>query len=350
MTTWRLHSKDLKRYPHFDKPLAIKEVEELVSDPKRVAANSFFPLLQYTKKWQPFREKGGKPTPKTRPIRYAARRDSYIYSYYRHLLSTGYEAELSRLGISHCPIAYRRIPSGDGSRGGKCNIHFAKDAFDRIRQLGDCCVIALDISSFFESLDHEMLKAMWCRMIGKERLPDDHFAVFKSITQYAYVDRKKAYERLGYFGTKRFTSKGKPIEGYLVKYDQIPTQLCPTDIFRSAILGKGTGASSLLVKNDKAWGIPQGTPISDILANIYMIDFDKKLDEMSNGANGFYYRYSDDIIIIAPISPRDALDFKEKVVAEIGKYGKELKIKESKSAIVEYKRQSGGQGARNLWS
>ena len=48
-------------------------------------------------------------------------------------------------------------------------------------------------------------------------------------------------------------------------------------------------------------GIPQGSPISGVLANIYMMEFDlamKHLIEEEN--NGLYMRYSDDIIIVLP--------------------------------------------------
>lgn len=48
-------------------------------------------------------------------------------------------------------------------------------------------------------------------------------------------------------------------------------------------------------------GIPQGSPISGVLANIYMMEFDlamKKLIEEEY--NGLYMRYSDDIIIVLP--------------------------------------------------
>lgn len=52
-------------------------------------------------------------------------------------------------------------------------------------------------------------------------------------------------------------------------------------------------------KSDKK-GIPQGTPISATLANIYMLDFDARIyDEVSNPSkNAYYQRYSDDIIIV----------------------------------------------------
>ncbi len=48
-------------------------------------------------------------------------------------------------------------------------------------------------------------------------------------------------------------------------------------------------------------GIPQGSPISAILSNIYMIDFDVKMKEFISKVNGKYYRYCDDILCIAPI-------------------------------------------------
>ena len=114
MTGWQLKPSDLKRYPHFDQVLKPDEIVALVTDRIRVARNTFFPLLRYTKRWQPFRGKPGstkpRPKPKDRPIRYAARRDAYIFAYYRHILSELYEAELDRLQISHCPVAYRHIP------------------------------------------------------------------------------------------------------------------------------------------------------------------------------------------------------------------------------------------------
>lgn len=53
-------------------------------------------------------------------------------------------------------------------------------------------------------------------------------------------------------------------------------------------------------KNDvgEQIGIPQGLPISAVLANLYLIDFDKSIIEKLVKAEGcFYRRYSDDIII-----------------------------------------------------
>lgn len=337
---WKLKASDLKRYPHFDQVLKPAEIIALVTDPLRVAQNTFFPLLRYTKGWQPFRpdEESGKPRPKPkdRPIRYAARRDAYIFAYYRHLLSIPYEAELARLGISHCPVAYRRIPTQGDARRGKCNIQFAREAFDRIRGHGDCCAIAVDISSYFESLDHERLRALWCRLLGVDRLPKDHFAVFKNITRYRVVERVEAYKRLGFYGVKSATRNGKPINGYLVPYSDVPTQLCSPHIFRQKILGENGEYESLVLPNAKAHGIPQGAPISDLLANLYLIDFDVEMNALASSFGGSYVRYSDDILLILPIAVNQAERVMADLPARIRAYGDELIIKPSKSSLVQY--------------
>lgn len=345
LADWQLKKSDLKRYPHFDQVLKPAEIIALVTDPHRVAKNSFFPFLRYTKKWQPFRDDrgGGKPKPKDRPIRYAARRDAYIFAYYRHLLSGPYEAELHRLGISHCPVAYRRILTEGDARRGKCNIQFAREAFDRIRHLGDCCAIAVDISSYFESIDHERLKALWCRLLGVERLAPDHFAVFKNITKYRVVDRMGVYTRLGFYGVKSWTKSGHPINGYLIPYKDVPTQLCSPHDFRQKILGEDGEGLSLVKPNDKLHGIPQGAPISDLLANLYLIDFDVEMNALATGFGGSYVRYSDDILLILPIGVDQARAIMDTLPSRIRAYGDELLIKPDKSSLVRYTRTGGGE-------
>ncbi|GAA6771094.1 reverse transcriptase domain-containing protein [Flavobacterium sp. CGRL2] len=67
-----------------------------------------------------------------------------------------------------------------------------------------------------------------------------------------------------------------------------------------------------LVKT-KDFGIPQGSPISAILANIYMLDFDFEINEHIKGINGIYKRYSDDMVVICP------LDKKQEVISLFNK-------------------------------
>ena len=139
---YELSSQDLKHYPHFDAPLPVREIKSLVSNSSRVAENTFFPFILFHEEWQPYRTSvTGRPDKKSRPIRYAARRDAYIFAHYRRILSEHYEARLDEMGISNCSIAYRQVSKATG-RGGKCNIDFAKDAFDEIERLGDCVAVA----------------------------------------------------------------------------------------------------------------------------------------------------------------------------------------------------------------
>lgn len=341
MTEWHPSKRDLKRYPHFDKFLPPTEIEAIVKDPKRVRSNAFFPFIQYIKSWQPFRSGNAPRKKKERPIRYASRRDACIFAYYRHVLSERYEALLSDLKISNCVIAYRKIPvGGDGGRG-KCNIHFAKDAFDSVITLGDCCAVALDISSYFENIDHERLKHVWCRLLQVDELPPDHAHVFRNITRYAVVDRDEVYERLGYFG---FTSDGS--KGYLRPFNEMPMQLCTPKEFRDKVCGGLPTFPSLIEVNENSYGIPQGAPISDLLANAYLIDFDAKVAAFVCKRGGFYFRYSDDILMIVPGDEEEGQAAKNYAMELIEQFGDHLIIKSSKSSVVAFNQEAEGQSFR----
>lgn len=343
----KFSSRDVKHYPHFDQHMKLKEVEELVTDPVRVAAHKFYPFLLYHESWQPFRtkvkngEKVKKPDKKPRPIRYAARKDAYILTYYRRLLSEKYEEELLRREVSFCPIAYRKIRKLDG--GGKCNIDFAKDAFDEIERQGNCVAVALDIKSYFEKLDHDRIKSVWCSLLGVERLPPDHYRVFKAVTNYRVVDQKDVYRRLGIIETVMVN--GYPRERYTLKYEDMPTQLCTPKVFREKICPKG---NSLIRGNvddngiDLDHGIPQGAPISDLIANFYLLDFDVALNAFAHERGGRYMRYSDDILLIFPGGTSEANSAIDYVTEEISKYGRQLQIKPEKTCVVCFNRTTAG--------
>ncbi|MDJ0685414.1 MAG: hypothetical protein QNJ84_11985 [Alphaproteobacteria bacterium] len=302
-------AKDLKHYPHFDRRLSIKEAEELVSDPERVASNKFYPFFLYHETWQPFRtSKKGRPEPKSRPIRYAARRDAYIFTHYRKILAERYEERLTSLGMEDCPIAYRKIPKASG--GGKCNIDFAKDAFDEIEKQGDCVAIALDIKGYFENLDHSRIKEVWCDLMEVDHLPPDHYAVFKNVTRYHVVDQKDVYRRLGFLETVNVN--GYPRERYTVPFRKMPIQLCSPTEFREKICGGDPNLPSLIRPNADedgnllSHGVPQGAPISDLIANFYLLEFDIAVCQYVNANGGRYMRYSDDILLVVPGSEKEA--------------------------------------------
>ncbi|MCJ8506777.1 reverse transcriptase domain-containing protein [Rhizobium lemnae] len=330
MKAW---TASVRRYPHFDPVISEADAEAVATDPKRVAAHTFYPFLKYDEGWTAYAKKGKKGKRKDRPIRFAARLDSCIFSYYRYLLSKPYEARLSSEALSNSVIAYRRIPKLAGG-GGQSNIDFARSAVEAIQSQGNCCAIALDISSFFETLDHLQLRDVWANLLGVARLPDDHFKVFKAITRYAFVDVKKAYIRLGYYGDK--TDKhGRTRPGYLVSRDKIPVQLCDGKTFREKI-GRSSTQPSIIEVNPHAMGVPQGAPLSDLLANAYLLEFDKHLRDICTKLGGCFFRYSDDILVIAPISANDAIALEKDIRDAITLYGKGLVIKEEKSAIHQF--------------
>ncbi len=321
--------------PHLDAPLTKSEAEKLVSDPRLISQHAFFPFLQRNQQWTKFAEKGKKGAEKKRPIRYASRRDSYIFSHFRSLLSQLYEAELCRLGLQECVLAYRRIPIKDG-RGGKCNIHFAKEAFETIRSLGDCYAVALDIHKFFENLDHERIREIWWRLLsqpldrrGRKRLPDDHFQVFKAVTKFAFIDVSQAYQKLGLIGEK-LTPCGKRKVGYLKSRREFPLQICSPREFREKL-------TETIQQNPDPFGIPQGSPISDLLANLYMIEFDQEMNRTVLARGGRYFRYSDDILIVLPATFADWQDVISLAEDALSRNALRLSIKKEKTQVYRYR-------------
>ncbi len=327
----------IKTYPHFDALLSKAEAEKIVSDPALVSRHPFYPFLQWVQGWSKFAPKGVRPNEKRRKIRYAARRDSYIYSHYRQLLYPLYESELRRLMLEECVLAYRHIPI-PGRKSGKCNIHFASEAFQLIRGLGNCCAIALDIEEFFENLEHCHIKRTWSRLLGqcdpasKYPLPLDHFAVFRAVTQYSWIEKDLAYRELGLIGEAQAAGEQKRIK-YLVSKKAFPTQICTPQVFRQKLADK-------VKSNCNPWGIPQGSPISDLLANLYMIDFDAKLSNAVRSIGGRYFRYSDDILIILPGSDARWDEMLQLVDSSLGSTAPRLRIKGKKTQVYSYRKLS----------
>jgi hypothetical protein len=336
MEAWRVTPQDLKKYPHFDAFISPEKATVYVTNPERVSKHPFYPFMHYKQRWTRFAPKGQPGAVKERPIRYAARLDAYIFSYYRHILSGLYEEQLRRAKLGNSVLSYRHI-SVPGGKGGKSNVHFAADAVRRIQELGECWAIALDISSFFESLDHSILKRLWCRLLGVERLPDDHFQVFKAITQYSVVDKVEVYERLGHFGEKVSARTGNRVKGYLTPHRKIPTHLCDGKEFRAKIAG-GSPGGSIIRKNAELYGIPQGAPMSDLLANLYLLDFDETIAGWVRSFGGAYFRYSDDILVLVPGEESDGRLLAQRIRELIRKFGNQLQIKKEKSSLFCYRR------------
>lgn len=84
------------------------------------------------------------------------------------------------------------------------------------------------------------------------------------------------------------------------------------------------------VKKERILGVPEGLPISNTLANIYMQDIDIKyrnLDYIS------YYRYVDDILIL--VNEDKFYDVKRSICDDINKLGLELNDKEDEGFVTQ---------------
>ena len=143
----------------------------------------------------------------------------------------------------------------------------------------------MDVSGFFDNLDHGILKAAWAKLIAAAALPDDHYAVFKSITKWSHVNRDAAFSEFG-------ISANNPKNGR--------NRICSPEEFRTRIRQKG-----LITRDSDAFGVPQGSPISAVLSNIYMMDFDIEIHALALRNDGAYFRYCDDILLIIPNLTRE---------------------------------------------
>jgi len=329
----------VKRYRHFDSVEAASTLKSYAMDPALVSRHPFYPLISFDKRWTTYAAKGVSGAEKSRTIKYCARIDAAIFSYYRSLLAVRYEQSLHLANLSDNVLAYRKLASPSGK--GKCNIDFALTAFERIRYYENCSVVALDISAFFDNLNHTRIKRLWQSLFGWNELPSDHYQVFKHLTKFAEVDLNDALRALGIKGDVELND-GTFREGFLKHYNDIEPQICYPNDFRSKIAG-GDLIKSYRDRGSPKIGVPQGVPLSDLIANLYMLDFDRKIKKLLERFGGYYARYSDDIVLVAPIE----CDRMARIVNIIDKYlpklAPGLKIKGKKTEFGRFEMISGRQ-------
>lgn len=300
-----------------DVRLKQNELLKKVLNPNYVAKYAFFPLIHSVIKERKYKKTGSGQrahsfinseglkvkTIKMRPLHYATHMDALIFGYYASLLQEKYEEKLKQVdGLSRCIIAYRKIPI-EGSSKNKSTIHFAHEIFEEIKARSidkkGCVVFAFDIKSFFSNLDHTVLKKAWSKLIGVERLSKDHFNVFTATTKFSYIlrDELRKYQRSG--GRKlgfdeKELARIRKISGINAFFES-------PQAFREKVkLGElKIYKYPFRNKEKEPVGIPQGLPISAVLANIYLLNFDLQVFNTLVKNYGCYYRrYSDDIAIV----------------------------------------------------
>lgn len=272
---WLEKNNTIKLYSHFDaKTIKIKPILSEITNPDFIATHSFMPFIHTQLIFNKYSKKGRKE--KIRDLYYSSHYDRCIYQYYAYLLNEAYNKKAEDYGINNIAIAYR-------NNLGKSNIHFAKEAFDFIKQTTNCLIIVGDFEKFFDTLEPKYLKSRICSTLGSQNLPIDYYKIFKSLTFFSYVDLA---DLLSYYKLED-TPKNRAILNH--KKIIMPIQ----------VLRKNKG--SLIKTNDKGFGIPQGSALSAVLSNIYMLEFDKIVKDYMDSINGLYLRYSDDSIFIIPL-------------------------------------------------
>lgn len=324
-----------RNYLHFDEKKSSKKIFEYVSNKEKVSKHSFFPTISYSLKEEKISKKDKRIVPfkgtlkskyiidqysyknKLRSINFPSHIDGNIYAYYSKILESNYLNFLSKNNLESNVIAFRKITEIDnlGKEKSLCNIHFARNVFNFIKEKENCFVLCLDISGFFDNLDHEILKNNWIKLLEETRLPKDHYQVYKSLTKYSYVDKKDLYKALGLSLNSRTLHKRL-------------NRLCDIQTFRKKIR-----EANLIKKNLKYKGIPQGSPISGMLSNLYMMDFDSKVSKIIAEMDGRYYRYCDDMIFIIDESSSNII--MSLIFDEINKI--KLKINNKKTQKIIFK-------------
>ena len=288
-----------RKYLHFD--IKLKDSERLLSVDfsKEERKHRFYPLLGYEQITRKF-GKDGKAKKKERSIRYASHKDAAYLEAYSIFLSRKYETILNKFGIEDCVLAYRK--------GGGSNIDHAKKFFELISSFKDCYAIALDISGFFDNINHGLLYKEICNVLGVDKLEGHHITIWKAITKYSWVNIKDLESIIG---KKNLYKNGR---------------ICHI----SKIRRRG-----IINKNRDGNGIPQGTPVSGLYANISLLSFDKDVRDYCNRMGGVYMRYSDDIGLIVPcnINPDDVVKYIEKALKRAS-----LDISRHKTEISRFKK------------
>lgn len=308
-----------KKYVHFDLKKRPNQCIKNISNRDWVAHHGFYPFIHYTIKSKKSisSKKIRKNKIKKREIYYSSHIDRYIFQYYGNELNDAYNEIAKQYCINKSVIAYRNIFDG------KSNIHFAKEVIDFISKQKKAFVYVSDFSKFFDRLNHKYLKEKLCEVLKVDRLPKEHYAIYKNITNFTYIERN---DILSYKNIK------------IKEFNKLDKIFETTEEFQK-FKKKGYLNEHKKSENGKLGiGIPQGSAISAVYSNIYMIDFDKQINDYVTSNKGIYRRYCDDIIIVIPIknSNEDCIKHVKKI-EEVENKIPNLKINKEKTYKFIYK-------------
>lgn len=307
---WKAKNKQRRRYAHFDNKVSLDDVWDYINNSKNIEKHSFYPFIQYKHTYNKYSKDKGM-IPKERCICYSAHIDRNIFQLYGYKLNQLYNARVEEDDIDKSAIAYRDNLN-------KNNIDFAKLAIDYIREKNNCYIIIGDFTKFFDRIDHAYLKNIINDLLHTKELPNDYYAVYKNITKYSIWEMQYILKING------ITDNNKGIK----QLNKLGRAL-PFDKFKEY-------KKQYVNKNKKNFGIPQGSAISAVLSNIYMLESDKKLHDYISKRDGLYMRYSDDFIIVLP--KNNEILFKQQFtyINNIIKATPKLELQPDKTKVFEY--------------
>lgn len=330
MNSWKNKNLTQATYAHFDRRVKLNEnkvihddVWSYIQNKDNIATHGFYPFIYHEKVVYKYSKANG-VTSKTRPICYSGHLDRCIYKYYGHLLNEKYNEYAIKNNINDTAVAYRNNLK-------KNNIHYAKQAFDFIQQ-GECDIIIGDFTSFFSNLDHKYLKQMLCKVLDVTSLSPDWYAIYKNITRYSTWDLLSILKINGLLNDNELELINQPKSMLLTKKIK---QLNKKEILLSKKQFRQY-SKTCIKPNKSGVGIPQGSTISAVLSNVYLIEFDKKIHDYVTNLKGLYLRYSDDFIVIMPknkdVSFKKCLGFINDCISDT----KKLSIQEEKNKMYHY--------------
>lgn len=300
-----------RSYLHFDLPLSDSARESLRPTNRDYLSHAFWPLIGYTAEERRVRKDSAGALSfelKERPIKFGSHADAALLQCYTQSLSRDYEAILGGDLLANSVLAYRK---GIGN-----NIDHSKALFDEIRKRKNCIAIAMDISGFFDHIRHSNLYAEIMAVRRVRRLNEVDYLLYRRLTRFEWVESDDLVKRLG----GRYGRKGR---------------ICFPREFRKLV----RASPSAVQVNLKDHGIPQGTPLSGLYANLSMLGFDRDATQLVTSLGGTYRRYSDDLAFLLP-NGTDVPQFIDEVGSMLIGIG--LTVSAKKTEIRHFKQDSTG--------
>lgn len=291
-----------KYYTHFDFKKNHRDYEQRVKNINWVEKHGFYPFIHFQIEMNKYTNDsdGNKYIKhKERDIYYSGHIDRFIFQYYGNRLNDKYNLYAKQNGINKVSTAYRN------NTGGKCNIDFAKEIFEFIVNSNSAYILVGDFSKFFDKLDHKYLKEQLKIINENKSLDSADYAIYKNLIHFSYLEAEDIERE-----QEKILREILPMERSISPQKngrfkvELRKQMRELDkYFETKEFHEFKNRN--LKKHRKKYGIPQGSSISSVYANVYMIQFDKKINDYVTSIGGMYRRYCDDIVIVIPMNEAD---------------------------------------------